>query len=1010
VFKKFADISILAKFLTIGIGSILITIVAISLVGVWQGNAMKTQSQQQVDQLVGDYLHQVSEDIYNLVEVSDRTFQTMVTRNLDVARSILHSHGQVIPQDDLVEWTATNQLTQKSDQVLLPRLVVGDHWLGQNTDFSQETPVVDEIDAMVGGTATIFQRMNAAGDMLRVATNVEKLDGTRAIGTYIPATNPDGTPNAVVAALLRGETYRGVAFVVNDWYLTAYEPILDGDGEIIGALYVGVKQDENGALRDVILNTTVGSTGYVWVIGGKGDDRGQYIISKDGTQDGENIWESQDADGNYFVQSMVDKALALAPGEIAVERYPWLDEGERDPRWKVSYLTYYEPWDWVIGAGIYEDDFASFQQDIQASLTRMIFMFVVIGLAVALISILVSWVVTGRIVAPLVQMVGASAGLARGELDQNITHQGSDEVGKLADSFRRILGYQQEMANAAQRIAQGDLTVEVNTQESDVLGQSLNRMVANLRRVLGDVRTTSQELAGASAQLRIAAQQSGEASGQISHTIGQLAIGNAQVSNNVIHTRAVVEEQNRAIANITDDALRQAVAVDDVTKILGTQLASAIAQVRATTTEATRVVKVTSAATEEGVATVHHTIAGMKTIAQATEQTDQHVSAMHLQSVKIGGIVQTIDDIAEQTNLLALNAAIEAARAGEHGRGFAVVADEVRKLAERSSRATSEIQQIIQTVQATANEAAQGMATGKKEVAKGLAMTGETETALGRIRTAVQAVTEEMDRLSEAMRIMNDSSVTVQQRMEAVTAITMRNSAAAQQLTASSAEVLAAIADVSAVAEESSAAAEEVSASTEQVSAQVEETVFAAARLASQGMNLQEQTILFQVRENGQDLLEHADSFKAAHRRWVDRVRVMVNGGLAVEKEQLVSHQHCALGRWYGSIGEMTFGHLPAFQALAEPHARLHQLAAESVDAWEGGQSAEAQRLLAEMERTSHVIIQTLDHLIHDVEAAGGIRADMETPGPAEPPVPTVKRTAVPSARPNRTRNGVAVR
>lgn len=94
MFKKFADMSILAKFLTIGIGSILITIVAISLVGVWQGNTLKTQAQRQVDQLVGDYLRQVSEDVYNLVEVSDQTFQTMVTRNLDVARSILHSHGR----------------------------------------------------------------------------------------------------------------------------------------------------------------------------------------------------------------------------------------------------------------------------------------------------------------------------------------------------------------------------------------------------------------------------------------------------------------------------------------------------------------------------------------------------------------------------------------------------------------------------------------------------------------------------------------------------------------------------------------------------------------------------------------------------------------------------------------------------------------------------------------------------------------------------------------------------
>ena len=91
--------------------------------------------------------------------------------------------------------------------------------------------MVDKVKELVGGTCTIFQRMNAEGDMLRVATNVEKLDGTRAIGTYIPHTNPDGRANPVIAAVLRGETFTGRAYVVNAWYVTAYQPIWDARRE-----------------------------------------------------------------------------------------------------------------------------------------------------------------------------------------------------------------------------------------------------------------------------------------------------------------------------------------------------------------------------------------------------------------------------------------------------------------------------------------------------------------------------------------------------------------------------------------------------------------------------------------------------------------------------------------------------------------------------------------------------------------------------------------------------------
>jgi hypothetical protein len=348
-----------------GVGSILVTVLALVVVGSYEINVFNAQAKEEVNHLIDDDLDHITEGVYNLIKAQDEAVQQKVSYDLNVARFILNNWGKVQLSDEQVTWSAVNQYTKKEYQIELPKMLVGGTWLGQNTDSGVETPVVDQVQELVGGTATIFQRMNEQGDILRVATNVKKQDGARAIGTYIPAVNPDGTPNPVVSTVMRGETYHGIAYVVNAWYVTAYEPIYDEAGLIIGVLYVGVKQENVESLRQAILRTRVGDSGYVYILGGKGDDQGHYIISKDGKRDGEDIWRAQDAEGRYYIQSIVQKAVALQPGEFATERYPWQNAGEPEPRWKVARIAYYEPWDWVIGAGAYEDDYQDYWDHLQ---------------------------------------------------------------------------------------------------------------------------------------------------------------------------------------------------------------------------------------------------------------------------------------------------------------------------------------------------------------------------------------------------------------------------------------------------------------------------------------------------------------------------------------------------------------------------------------------------------------------------------------------------------------------
>ncbi|MCX6951230.1 MAG: methyl-accepting chemotaxis protein, partial [Verrucomicrobia bacterium] len=300
--------------------------------------------------------------------------QAELTHDLGVARRIFQQAGASGLAAETVEWRAVNQFTKEVTPVTLPKMTVGPHWLGQISAAGQPAPIVDEVHRMTGVFCTVFQRLNDAGDMLRICTNVLKDDGTRAIGTFIPAKNPNGDSNPVVQTVLRGETYRGRAFVVNDWHAAAYEPIWDaGKTRVIGMLYVGIGlRTINRELCDSIAKLVVGKTGYVFVVGANGDERGKYLVSAQRKRDGENIWEAKDATGRAFIQSIIAKGAQSRDGAVEFESYEWQNPGEARPRTKFAAVTGFGPWNWVIGAGAYEEDFADMRQHMAEARTTMI--------------------------------------------------------------------------------------------------------------------------------------------------------------------------------------------------------------------------------------------------------------------------------------------------------------------------------------------------------------------------------------------------------------------------------------------------------------------------------------------------------------------------------------------------------------------------------------------------------------------------------------------------------------
>lgn len=456
----------------------------------------------------------IAHDVYLMCRSMNDQLQLQVDANLKVAKHVVEQHGGIRLAGGSVPWTATSQAAGgATTSVSLPRMNAGGTWLGQVRDKTVAAPVVDEVTGMVGGACTIFQRMNDAGDMLRVCTNVAKSDGTRAIGTYIPTSQADGTANPVIASVLAGNTFQGRAYVVDSWYITCYDPIKDAAGRVIGMLFVGVKQDSMGSLRQGIQDIVIGKTGYVYVLGSKDDQRGKYVISQDGKRDGEVVWDSKDADGKQYIQAIVAKALATKDGQPDFVTYNWQNPDDPHARSKVAAVTYFEPWDWVIGAGAYSDDW----QDMRGRVTNGLMLWLTMGAAaiVVLVFGLLAWAQSTRITGPLQQAVGFAQAVAGGDLTRRLESRQTDEVGQMV--------------------------------------VALNQLGDGLRGIVQRVSAASDALASSSEELAAGADETGKAIQQVSMTIQEVARGAQTTMSSVDGAQENVGQTAKAIEGVSRD-------------------------------------------------------------------------------------------------------------------------------------------------------------------------------------------------------------------------------------------------------------------------------------------------------------------------------------------------------------------------------------------------------------------------------------------------------------------------
>ncbi|GIJ46610.1 methyl-accepting chemotaxis protein [Virgisporangium aliadipatigenens] len=537
------------RLLALGVGGTIVTALVLVGVGAVESDRFSDGAAKDMERVIDANLGRVAEDVTRLATAVGDAVQNDVNRAQQVAIAELNQRGGMsVTGPPAVTWEATNQFTQAKSKVVLPFARVGNVWLNQNSDPAVPTPVVDEVVGMLGGTVTIFQRMNPAGDLLRVATNVKNKAGKRAIGTYIPAIGADGNPNAVATAIKDGKPYRGVALVVDTWYVTGYDPVKNAAGEVIGAIYFGVPQaDAIASLTKNIASTKVGDNGCVTVFSTNTADLGRTIASCNADEVNKTVLDAKDANGVEWVKQIVEAAPKLAAdGKFeAVYQLPG-SAGAPVARSEVV-VTYYAPYKWAIVTRAYEGDHATLAQGLADGRSTMLTAFGLAATLLALVMGTVAWFWARRLSRRLTEVTQALTLVSKRDLTVSVPARGSDEIGQM--------------------------------------GAALNTAVGELRVLLGEITGTAHDVASSAGRVSAVGDELGGASENAAAQAEAVASSAREVSSNVQTVATGSDEMAQSIGEIAQNAQEAAkVALDSVklaqeaTRVMG-QLGDSSAQI-----------------------------------------------------------------------------------------------------------------------------------------------------------------------------------------------------------------------------------------------------------------------------------------------------------------------------------------------------------------------------------------------------------------------------------------------
>ncbi|MDD3111387.1 MAG: Cache 3/Cache 2 fusion domain-containing protein [Methanofollis liminatans] len=648
--------------------------------------------------------------------------------------------------------------------------------------------IVDQVQSLVGGAATVFQVFD--DHAVRISTNVIGTDGTRAVGTEL-------TQNVYDVVVNQGETYYGSRDLFGKRYVTAYEPIKDSGGRTVGVLFVGTEEEETlDVVKASLRETVIGKNGYMFVT----DSTGQVLVHP--SIEGEN-WS-----GEGFVQEMLENKVGVIRHQI-------------DGTDIIDAYTYYEPLDWYIVSRAELSDFTGPIDTIRNTIIVVLLASVAMGVAIAILF--------GRSISdPLQQVVLMLKELRNGHLSARLNIRRQDEIGVMAKTMDEFAGdLQTNVVGNLKKIALGEYVTEFPvTDEGDEIRPALTLMVRSLDHLhketikltdaarAGDLSIRGDEkafrggyrmiIAGFNRTLESITEPVNEAmrlarfyaSGDFTARFNE----NIPVAGEFVAYRDALNtigiELSRLMKLISEE-LYEGVSVLSLAsnEILAvtSQLSAASSQTAATVNETSDSVESVRKKTElvnqktkdvsekamraldvskGGQKSVREILDGMNQIQQQMDMIRMNVIRLSEQSQAVGEIIATVTDISEQSNLLAVNASIEAAKAGEFGKGFAVVANEIHNLAEQSKKATANIRVILTDIQRGVSSTAVSTEQGIRSVADAARLTSNAQEAIEvlarsiadtsqeviEIAASIQTQASGVDQISRAMENIRDAA------------------------------------------------------------------------------------------------------------------------------------------------------------------------------------------------------------------------------------------------------------
>jgi methyl-accepting chemotaxis protein len=391
-----------------------------------------------------------------------------------------------------------------------------------------------------------------------------------------------------------------------------------------------------------------------------------------------------------------------------------------------------------------------------------------------------------------------------GDLDQSIDIHRDDEVGLLASNFNKMIVHLKEMAAVSAAIAEGQLSVSVLPRSpQDTMALAFTRMTHGLRDLVRQVRDSASQVASGSGQMASASDESAKVSVQAASAIDEVT--------------STMHEMSINVQNVVKNTQVQASSVAETSASID-QMVTSIQRVADT---AKLLVDISHRSREEvqtGMVTMDKATEGLNRTSHAIQSSAEIIDVLGRRADDIGKIIEVIDDLAEQTNLLALNAAIEAARAGEHGLGFAVVAEEVRKLAEKSTQSTKEISELIQGIQKEAREAVDNMEKSTSMVQEGLLLNKDLSFALEKISDVVSEVYKFSQEIGAATTEQSSGSTQIAKATNRLTEITQEINSSVEEQASGAQGVVRAMEKMRELVQQSTSSSTELAAAAEQMS------------------------------------------------------------------------------------------------------------------------------------------------------------------------------------------------